>query len=199
MFMVAAQLADAPAAAALAAGYDPVTLTQQDLRPARPLAGRLFEILAAAAGRAASGEPSETTEFHESSSAVSAAPVRLLVSAVWLADRPVPYAFSVADHVNLCLRGALTGRWPAGAPRSFPELGAVYEREPPPRRLPPGARVYSGLTVAGVGDAQALTGFERRAIDQLSLPAASDSLVDAVIVAAYHGLSVIAWCVPLPA
>ena len=113
--------------------------------------------------------------------------------------RPAPDVFSVADHVNLRLRGALTGRWPAGAPRAFPELSAVYEREPPSRRPPPGARVYSGLTVAGVGDVRALTAFERRAIDQLSLPAASDSLVDAVIVAAYYGLSVAAWCVPLPA
>ena len=51
--------------------------------------------------------------------------------------------------------------------------------------------------MAGVGDVRALTTFESRAIDQLSLPAASDSLVDAVIVAAYHGLSVVAWCVPL--
>jgi hypothetical protein len=53
--------------------------------------------------------------------------------------------------------------------------------------------------VAGVGEARALTVFERRAIDQLSLPAGSDSLVDAVIVAAYYGLSVAAWCVPHPA
>jgi len=114
------------------------------------------------------------------------------------ADEPAPDVFSVADHVNLRLRGALTGRWPVSAPRVFPEMNAVYEREPAPRRPSLGPRVYSGLTVAGVGDARALTPFERRAIGQLSLPAASDCLVDAVIVAAYHGLSVAAWCVPLP-
>jgi hypothetical protein len=125
--------------------------------------------------------------------------LRLLVPALWLARGPAPDLFSVADHVNLGLRGALTGRWPAGAPRAFPDPSAVYEREPPPRRRSPGARVYSGLTVAGVGDARAPTVFESRAIDQLSLPAASDGLVDAVIVAAYYGLSVAAWCVPLPA
>jgi hypothetical protein len=36
--------------------------------------------------------------------------VRLLVPAVWLANEQAPDVFSVADHVNLCLRGALTGR-----------------------------------------------------------------------------------------
>ena len=200
MFLVAAELAGSSPAAVFAGGSEPVRLTRPDLRPARPVEGRLFEALAAAARSAAAAGPEEERVPLPASSpaAVSTGPVRLLVPAVWLADGPAPDVFGVADHVNLRLRGALTGRWPAGAPRVFPDLSTVYEREPPPRRPSPGARVYSGLTVAGVGDVRALTAFEIRAINQLSLPAASDSLVDAVIVAAYYGLSVAAWCVPLP-
>jgi hypothetical protein len=174
VFIVAADLADSPLAAALANGDEPAVLDATDLRPERPLQGRLFEAISGASGS-----------------------VRLLVAAVWFGEAPAPDLFSVADHVNLRLRGALTGRWPAGTPRAFPDLSAVYEREPAFRRPPSGARVYSGLTVAGVGDARSLTPFERRTVDRLSLQAASDSLVDAVILAAYRGSSVAAWCVPL--
>jgi hypothetical protein len=208
-FLVTAELADSAIAAALAEGSRLVTLAHRDLRPAKPFEGRLFEVLAAAASgdttsvaREATGEApgraaGAARRLDLPPAASGTASVRLLVPAVWLAPEQPPDAFSVADHVNLRLRGALTGRWPAGAPRAFPELNTVYEREPPFRRPPPGARVYSGLVVAGVGNVRALTHFEGRAIDQLSLPAASDCLVDAVIVAACYGLSVAAWCVPL--
>lgn len=181
MLLVARELAGSPFAAALAGDSQPVVLTSRELRPGRPLEGRLFEVLAAAA---------------LPGSRVHAAPVGLLVPAVWLGADPRPDLLGVTDHVNLRLRGALTGRWPAGAPRSFPDLSHVYEREPALGRPPSGARVYSGLTVAGVGDVRALTPFERRAVDRLFLKAASDRLVDAVILAAYHGLSVAAWCAP---
>lgn len=180
MLLVARELAGSSFAVALAGDSEVLVMTARDLQPRRPFEGRLFEVLAAAA---LAGPRSH------------AAPIGLLVPAVWLAGEPAPDLFGVADHVNLRLRGALTGRWPAGAPRSFPDLSNVYEREPAFGRPPSGARVYSGLTVAGVGDARALTPFERRAVDRLSLQAASDRLVDAVIVAAYHGLSVAAWCV----
>jgi hypothetical protein len=179
VLLVAAELVRTSTAASLTTGCERITLSGPELRPSRPFAGRLFDVLAAAA---AAGRR-----------------VGLLVPAVWLSGEPVPDLFSVADHVNLRLHGALTGRWPGAAPRSFPDLTNVYRRETPPRRLQPGARIYSGLTVAGVGDARVLTPFERRAIDQLSLPAASDGLVDAAIVAAHYGLSVAAWCVPVAA
>jgi hypothetical protein len=85
LFLAAAELAGSPVATALAAGSEPVTLTRAELRPSRPFVGRLFEVLAGTA----------------------VTRVRLLVPAVWLAGEPAPDAFSVADHVNLRLRGAL--------------------------------------------------------------------------------------------
>jgi hypothetical protein len=200
VFLVASELAGSPLAAALCAGHHLARLNTDELRPARPFRGRLFALLAEAAGGAPPLERPQARAAGGLPGSPGGAPpptVGLLVPARWLGEPPVPDLLSVADHVNLRLRGALTGRWPAGAPRSFPDLSRVYERPPAVGRAPSGARVYSGLTVAGVADVGLLTPFERRAIDRLSLTAASDRLVDAVIVAAHYGLRVAAWCVPL--
>jgi hypothetical protein len=97
----------------------------------------------------------------------------------------------VADHVNLQLCGPLTGRWPAGVPRSFPPLAGIYQ--PALVRAHGGARVYSsGVIVAGVTDAARLTPFEAGAVAEAGLSVVSDSLVPPVIVAAYYGLTVAA-------
>jgi len=185
--------ADEPAARRAAEALFPaaehVLLTRQDLRPAAPFDGRLFDLLgarpagsriglvvpvvwrgAAAAGDGAGG---------------SAAPAR-----------PAPDTlFAVADHVNLELRGPLTGRWPAGLPRSFPPLTGIYQ--PADVRARGGARVYSGgVVVAGVTDAGRVTPFEAGAVREAGVFVVSDSLVPAAIVAAYYGLTLAACGVP---
>jgi len=93
--------------------------------------------------------------------------------------------------VNLVLRGPLTGRWPAGVPRSFPCMTGIYQ--PAIVRAAADAPVYSvDVVVAGVGDAEQLTSFERRALDEAGVAAYADCLVPAVIAAAFHGLKVAA-------
>ena len=165
-------------------------LTRQDLRPAAPFAGRLFAIL----GEQPAGSC-----------------IGLVVPVVWRGDpadggsfapaRPSPGTLlAVADHVNLELRGPLTGRWPAGVPRSFPPLTGIYQ--PADVRARGGARVYSsgvvvaGVVVAGVADAGRLTPFEARALREAGVFVVSDSLVPAAIVAAYYGLTLAACGVP---
>ena len=102
---------------------------------------------------------------------------------------------AVADHVNLELRGPLTGRWPAGLPRGFPPLTGIYQ--PADVRARGGARVYSrGVIVAGVTDAGRLTPFEAGALREAGVFVVSDSLVPAAIVAAYYGLTLAACGVP---
>ncbi len=102
---------------------------------------------------------------------------------------------AVADHVNLALRGPLTGRWPAGVPRSFPPLTGIYQ--PALVRARGGPRVYSsGVVVAGVADAGRLTPFEAKAVREAGIIAVSDSLVPAAIAAAYYGLTLAACGVP---
>jgi purine nucleoside phosphorylase len=102
---------------------------------------------------------------------------------------------AVADHVNLELRGPLSGRWPADLPRSFPPLAGIYQ--PAGVRARGGARVYSsGVIVAGVADAGRLTPFEVRALREAGAFVVSDSLVPPAIVAAYYGLTLAACGVP---
>ncbi len=102
---------------------------------------------------------------------------------------------SVCDHVNLELRGPLTGRWPAGVPRAFPQVAGIYQ--PALVRASGEPRVYSsGVVVAGVADARRLTPFEARAVADLGVIAVSDVLVPAAIVAAYYGLTLAACGVP---
>ncbi|MCX6373292.1 MAG: hypothetical protein NTX16_09480 [Actinobacteria bacterium] len=172
-----------------------VLLPRQDLRLAAPFAGRLFTILCAQRKGGCVG---------------------LVVPVVWRGDagagdapcggsaapaRPAPVALpastllAVSDHVNLELRGPLTGRWPAGVPRAFPPLTGIYQ--PADVRALGGARVYSsGVVVAGVADAGRLTPFEAGALREAGLFVVSDSLVPAAIVAAFYGLTLAACGVP---
>jgi len=190
--------ADEPAARRAAEelfpGAEHLLLTRQDLRPAAPFDGRLFDLLgarpagsriglvvpvvwrgAAAAGDGAAG----------SAAPAGPAPVTL----------PAGTLLAVADHVNLELRGPLTGRWPAGLPRGFPPLTGIYQ--PADVRARGGARVYSGsVVVAGVTDAGRLTPFEARALREAGGFVVSDSLVPAAIAAAYYGLTLAACGVP---
>ena len=97
----------------------------------------------------------------------------------------------MADHVNLEGRGPLTGPWPAGVPRDFPNMTGVYQ----PSLVRPfgGARVYSsGVVAAGVTDVRRLTRFEARAVRQGGWPIVSDSIVPAAVVAAYYGVKLAA-------
>jgi hypothetical protein len=124
---------------------------------------------------------------------------------------PLPRALLVSDHVNLVPWGPLAGRWPAGRARSFPSVTGLYHRpngEPfasdarwgtesaaalstAASRLSSGGPIYS-LAVAGVGDADRLTPFERRQMWWCGLRAASATLVPPAIVAAYYGFAVVA-------
>jgi hypothetical protein len=124
-----------------------------------------------------------------------AAVLNLVVPIRWLAAEEAPAAAWVGDHVNLELRGPLTGRWPAGVPRTFPILAGVYhppQHQPSAGRGSEGPRVYSAIVVAGVTDVHRLTPFESQAVVAAGCKAAADCLVAPVIVAAYYGLPVAA-------
>jgi hypothetical protein len=172
-------------------------LTRDELRPPAPFAGPLFELLAAwavARGAADRDTPLEPPV------------VGLVVPVVWRGAAasggssapsvlPSGTLLAVGDHVNLELRGPLTGRWPAGVPRSFPPLTGIYQ--PAVVRARGGPRVYSsGVVVAGVTDAGRLTPFEARAVCEGDIIAVSDSLVPPAIVAAFYGLTLAACGVP---
>ena len=172
--LTAADPAACRAAAALFSGAEIRSLTRAELRPATPFAGALFTILAAQPRGACVG---------------------LVAPIVWRGpsgpDEPAPPApgdlVALTDHVNLELRGPLTGRWPDGVPRDFPSMTGVYQ--PLGVRPREGPRVYSsGVVAAGVADARRLTVFESRAVGAEGLHVVSDSLVPAAIVAAFHGL-----------
>src|SRR5665647_3509099 len=119
-----------------------------------------------------------------------AAPLRL----------PTGTLLAVADHMNLELRGPLSGRPAAAVPRAFPALTGIYQ--PAVVRARGGARVYSsgvvvaGVVVAGVADAGRLTPFEAGALREAGVFVVSDSLVPSAIVAAYYGLTLAACGVP---
>lgn len=150
-------------------------LGRGELRPPAPFAGALFDLLAGVARGSCIGLVVP----------VAPAPAARLPGAL----------FAVADHVNLELRGPLTGRWPAGVPRDFPQVAGIYQ--PAVVRACGGPRVYStGVVVAGVADARRLTPFEAQAVAELGVIAVSDVLVPAAIVAAYHGLTLAACGVP---
>lgn len=104
---------------------------------------------------------------------------------------PPPGALlAVTDHVNLELRGPLAGRWPAGVPRSFPSLSGRYQ--PADIRARGGARVYSAGVVGGVADARRLSAFEAGAAIRAGIAALSETMVPAVLVAAYYDLQIAA-------
>jgi hypothetical protein len=170
--------ADEPAArragVELFPGAENLALTRQDLRPAAPFEGRLFAILAGLpVGRHVGLViPVAVQRGTIVGSSLPLAPGALL---------------AIADHVNLELRGPLTGRWPAGMPRTFPPLTGVYQ--PADVRSRHGARVYSsGVVAAGVADVRRLSRFEAQAVREGGFDVVSDSLVPAAIVAAHYGL-----------
>ncbi|HET6494351.1 MAG TPA: hypothetical protein VFH61_03180 [Thermoleophilia bacterium] len=147
-------------------------------RPVRPFRGVLFEILSAQPVGACVG----------------------ILVPIALVEVEVPSAaghalVAVADHVNLTLRGPLSGRWSGGTARAFPALTGVYQ--PAVVRARGGARVYSGgVVVAGVTDVGRLTPFEAGALREAGVFAVSDSLVPSAIIAAYYGLTLAACGVP---
>lgn len=168
-------VADRPAALRAAGllfpGLERLALGRDELRPPRPFAGPLFERLATLPAGAC---------------------VALVVPAVCAspAGEPAPL-LAVADHVNLELRGPLTGPWPASMPRSFPAMSGIYQpRAVLSRRAP---QVYSGgVVMAGVACAARLSAFEAGVIREQGLPAYADCLAPPVIAAAYYGLTVAA-------
>ena len=160
-------------------------LSRQDLRPAAPFAGRLFTILGEQPAGSCVGLVVPVVWRGHAASGGSAAPVSLSPGTL----------IAVADHVNLELRGPLSGRWPAAAPRRFPPLTGIYQ--PADVRARGGARVYSsGVVVAGVADAGRLTPFEAGALRETDVFVVSDSLVPSAIVAAYYGLTLAACGIP---
>jgi hypothetical protein len=183
--LVAGSVADHPLVAEAFPGAEPVVLERDDLRPPMPFSGRLFDLVAAwrREGTTACG---------------------LVVPARWVGSAPAPVAFTIADHVNLELRGPLTGVWPRGVQRTFPCLTGIYQPtllrsadesqyQPAVVRPADGPHVYSDVTVAGVRDLMALTLFESRAVAQGGFAAVSDCLVPPVIVAAYYTMAVAAY------
>ena len=170
LVLTAADPESRAAGVALFPGAAVESMTREQLRPPAPFEGPLFALLA--------GQPHGSV-------------VGLVVPALGAGaagERPAPGDLvPVADHVNLESRGPLTGRWPAGVPRDFPSMTGVYQ----PALVRPfgGARVYSsGVVAAGVADARRLTRFEARAVREANCSIVSDSLVPAVLVAAYYGL-----------
>lgn len=169
-----------PTARQLFGGHKARALPRAGVAPPRPFEGALFGLF----GSLSRGDV-----------------VGLVIPGVWRG--PAAYGgpaaasplLAVRDHVNLALRGPLTGRWPAGVPRSFPCLTGIYQ--PAVVRALGGASVYSeDVVVAGVADAGRLTPFELGALDELGAAAYADCLVPAVVVAAFHGLRVAACVVP---
>jgi len=174
------------AAVAVFPGAERRALSREELRPSLPFAGPLFELCAAQPPGGCLGLVVPGTAV-ASGAAACAAASPLLAGAL----------LAVVDHVNLALRGPLTGRWPAGVPRSFPCMTGIYQ--PAVVRAAGDAPVYSSdVVVAGVEDVQQLTSFERRALGEAGVAACADRLVPVVIAAAFHGLRVAA-CVVLQA
>jgi len=164
---------------------EPRHLTRSDLRPQAPFTGPLFDILGAQPPGACVGLVVPVVRPGAADAGPGTAP-----------DAPGASALlAVADHVNLELRGPLSGFWPAGVPRTFPPVAGIYQ--PAVVRAVGGARVYSsGVTVAGVADAGRLTSFEARAVREGGFLAVSDTLIPAAIIAAFYGLRLAACGVP---
>jgi len=172
--IVAAPLAAHPLVKILFPRAEVVLFARADLRPRAPFHGRLPELFSVWQGQ-------------------GVVACGLAVPARWLGSSPAPIAFTVADHVNLELRGPLTGVWPAGVPRTFPCMTGIYQ--PAAVRSGDDPHVYSAVTVAGVRDLMSLTPFEHQAVAAGGFAAACDCLVPAVILAAHHSMSVAACCI----
>lgn len=172
-----------------------IALADADFVPPAPFRGPLFaaiETFALAAGASARAVDSEAEDRPA---------LGLVVPAVLLdpddgATNPGPGIglILVEDHVNLALRGPLSGPWPPGRPRTFPSMSGIYQPSGVQSALSAG--VYSRRVVAGVADAQRLSPFQLAEARRAGLTAASDRLVAPVVIAAYYGLAVAAVCVP---
>ena len=184
--IVAASLAAHPLIEFLFPHAEVVPLAPVDLRPQTPFRGRLHELFAAWKDQ---GQP-------QGQGQLTGRPVALcglVVSARWLGPAPAPTAFTVADHVNLELRGPLTGAWPAAEPRTFPCMTGIYQ--PAAVRSDGDPHVYSAVTVAGVRDIMSFTPFEHQAVAAGGFAAVCDCLIPAVILAAHHSVTVAACCI----
>ena len=179
--IVLAEASVAPVAATLFPGAAQSVLARAELRPETPCAGALFDLLG-------SMTPGDFV-------GLVAPGVRL--GLLGSGSGSAADVLVVRDHVNLALRGPLTGRWPAGVSRSFPCMTGIYQ--PAAARAAASAPVYSeDVVAAGVRDAARLTPFERRALDEAGVGVYSDCLVPAVVTAAFYGLKVAA-CLVVPA
>jgi hypothetical protein len=176
--LVAECLADAVPLKRLFGEIAPVFVTDEELRSATPFDGRVAELLNVVVG-AAGGSPRS---------------IGLVVPVVWVRPGPRPALATIGDHVNLGLRGPLTGCWPAGLPRSFPSLTGVYQ--PAQIRTGDDPHVYSEALVAGVTDVLRLTSFEKQAVRDTGCDAIADRLIAPVITAAYHAVTVAACGIP---
>jgi hypothetical protein len=186
------------AGARLFPGAEVVGLAREELRPRVPFRGALFGVLAgvergSCVGLVVPVGRVSPAALPKARPRATRTPVRPPGAAAGSA--PPQALLPVSDHVNLELRGPLTGRWPAGVPRDFPQVAGIYQ--PALVRASGGPRVYStGVVVAGVADARRLTPFEAQAVAGLGVIAVSDVLVPAAIVAAYYGLTLAACGVP---
>lgn len=171
----------APALAVVAAAVFPearlVLLAREEMRPPRPFEGRLFATLASLPAGSCVGLVVPLR--------VSAATGPSPAGPRAATGESPPDLVVVEDHVNLELRGPLTGPWPAGTPRTFPSMTGRYQ--PSVVRSAAGPRVYSGGVVAGVGDLARLTPFERAALRCAGCLGAADLIVPPAVAAAYHG------------
>jgi hypothetical protein len=175
--LVADVVADSVPLARLFGEIVPALVTRDELRSATPFVGRVAELLRVAR-----------------ESGAGPLVVGLVVPVVWVRSGLRPALATIADHVNVGLRGPLTGRWPAGVPRSFPTLTGIYQ--PALIRTGDDPHVYSEALVAGVTDGLRLTPFEQEAVRETDCDAIADCLVAPVITAAYHALTVAACGVP---
>lgn len=164
--------------APLFGGIAPIFMSEEELRSATPFSGPVAELLRAVAGSTRPPSPV----------------IGLVVPVVWVKPGPRPALATIADHVNLGLRGPLTGRWPVGLPRSFPTLTGIYQ--PAEVRTGGDPHVYSEALVAGVTDVFRLTSFEHQAVRDTGCDAIADCLISPVIAAAYHAVTVAACGVP---
>jgi hypothetical protein len=190
LLLVAAPLAASAALEGLFAATERVVVPADTLRVSTSWEGPLFALFDAY-GAAATGE-----ERPRAGGGAAAPPplVGLAVPVVWTVPGPAPDLVLIADHVNLTLRGPLSGRRPPSGSPVFPSMTGIYQ--PSQLRRAVAGRVYSEVAVAGVTDAARLTPFEWRSLHECACPAVSDCLVDAVIVAAYRGLHVAACGIP---
>lgn len=196
--IVAAPLAAHPLIEFLFPHAEVILLAPADLRPQTPFRGRLHELFSAWKGQ---GQSQGQGQSHgQGQSQGQGRPIDrtvtlcgLVVPARWLGSPPAPIAFTVADHVNLELRGPLAGAWPAAVPRTFPCMTGIYQ--PAAVRSDGDPHVYSAVTVAGVRDLMSFTPFEHQAVAAGGFAAACDCLVPAVILAAHNSVSVAACCI----